>query len=140
MNKSNAEIWREIFATWPTDFRRKGVLIPSYGEAIPFSDFVMNGDLLIVERPTPDQVGARRVAIPLMFIEGLKYTEPLRTEQFLNAGFAKGVTPKQPAEQPVVPQPEPVAAAQPTLQNFNQMQQQQTYAEVGQVPQPGIPQ
>lgn len=139
MNKSNAEIWREIFAKWPTEFRRKGVLIPSFGEAIPFSDFVMNGDLLIVERPTPDQVGARRVAVPLMFIEGLKYTEPLRTEQFLSAGFAKGVKPKS-EEQPVVPQPEPVATAQPTLQNFNQLQQQQAYAESNQAQQPGISQ
>lgn len=140
MNKSNAEIWREIFATWPTEFRRKGVLLPSFGEAIPFSDFVMNGDLLIVERPTPDQVGARRVAVPLMFIEGLKYTEPLRTEQFLNAGFAKGVTPKPEAQPAAAPAPEPVAAAQPTLQNFNQLQQQQAYAEAGQAQQPGISQ
>ena len=92
MNKTNAEIWREVFATWPAQFRRKGVLIPSYGEPIPFIDFVMNSDLLIVERATPDNVGARRIAIPLQFIEGLKYTEPLKTDQFLKSGYTKGVT------------------------------------------------
>ena len=91
MNKSTAEIWRSVFARWPESFRRKGVLVPSFGEPIPFSDFVMDSDLLIIERPTPDSVGARRVAIPLSFIEGLKYTEPLKTQQFLEAGYTKGV-------------------------------------------------
>ena len=91
MEKSTAAIWHDVFANWPPQFRRKGVLIPSYGEAIPFSDFVMTQDLVVLERPTPDSVGARRVAVPFQLIEGLKYVEPLKTEQFLNNGFSNGV-------------------------------------------------
>ena len=96
-----ANIWREAFANWPSDFRRKGVVVPSFGEAIPFVDFVLNKDMVVLERATPDTVGARRVAIPFRHIEALKYTEPLNTEQFLGNGFVQGLSC-------------PVAAPQPT--------------------------
>lgn len=145
MNKTNAEIWREVFATWPAQFRRKGVVLPSYGEPIPFVDFVMNSDLLIVERPTPDNVGARRIAVPLQFIEGLKYTEPLKTEQFLKSGFTKGITqkpaiPQQPATAAIdVPTAahqqfasEPQLQQQTSAQQFELAQQHQQFAHQAQ--------
>lgn len=117
-----ADLWRAAFATWPSNFRRKGVLVPVAGEAIPFSDFVMTKSLLVLERPTPDNVGARRVAIPFERIHNLKYTEPLKTEQFLKAGFAKEMSAESLARQPeavhttvsaLLPK-EGVAAAMPT--------------------------
>ena len=84
-----SDIWRKAFATWPANFRRKGVVIPDGGEAIPFCDFVLNDSVVVLERPTPDNAGARRVAIPFHRIHNLKYTEPLKTDQFLKAGFVK---------------------------------------------------
>ena len=82
MSSSNslADLWRETFNNWPAAFRRKGVLQPVSGEAVPFSDFVMTPTVIVLERPTPDNVGARRVAIPFERIDSLKYTEPLKTE------------------------------------------------------------
>ena len=99
MENPVANIWRQTFSNWPSDFRRKGVLIPTCGEAIPFADFVVSKDVVVLERATPDAVGARRVSIPFGRIETLKYTEPLKTEQFLANGFVKGTHASQPQEQ-----------------------------------------
>jgi len=120
MDKSVPQIWRDVFANWPAQFRRKGVVIPSYGEPILFVDFVLNDNVVVLERPTPDTVGARRVTIPFQLIESLKYTEPLNTEQFLKAGFVKGgqaEEPRQATKVPVAPapvQPHPVTHPTPT--------------------------
>lgn len=103
MDKSIPQIWRKYFATWPTQFKRRGVVIPSFGEAIAFIDFVMNEDVVVLERPTPDSVGARRVAIPFQMIETVKYTEPLKTEQFLKSGFVKGAESDSPTATKKVP-------------------------------------
>lgn len=148
-----SEVWRKTFATWPSNFRRKGVVVPVYGEAIPFSDFVMNESLLILERPTPDNTGARRVALPFGRIHNLKYTEPLKTEQYLKAGFVTEMAetlPEKPTPPVHPPQPEapkavarspelpPPAAPQPSPQPpaFQQAAPQQVMAQ----PQPVAPQ
>ena len=134
-----SEIWRDAFATWPTNFRRKGVVVPVGSEAIPFCDFVMTESMVVLERATPDNAGARRVAIPFDRIHNLKYTEPLKTDQFLKAGFVKAmpkgaspekpvqqpssaVSPKSEAPQPTAPQP---TAPQPTAPPTNSTSNQQ---------------
>ena len=117
MENSTAAIWRHTFSNWPPQFRRKGVLIPSFGEPTPFVDFVMTHDLLVLERATPDNAGARRVAIPFALIEALKYTEPMKTEQLLNAGFTKGAS--EPAPQPRVARPLTPAAPAPPAATSN---------------------
>ena len=89
MEKS-AAIWRDMFLKWPPHFKRKGVIEPVRGESIPFIDFVMSEDVVVIERATPDTTGARRVAIPFQNIMLLKYTEPLNTEAFLLAGYVLG--------------------------------------------------
>ncbi len=91
-------VWQNLFANWPPNFRRKGVVIPGYEEQIPFSDFVIGDGVIILERPTPDGVGARRVAIPFAKIEAVKYTEPLKTQQFLEAGYKGAPQQKLPAK------------------------------------------
>lgn len=89
---SIANVWREMFANWPPAFRRKGVLVPSFDETIAFCDFVINGDIVVLERATPDSVGARRIAIPFALIQSVKYTESLDTEVFLENGFITGLS------------------------------------------------
>jgi hypothetical protein len=90
MDKSTATIWRETFLKWPPNFRRKGVIELVKGEAIPFVEFLMTEDVVVVERATPDTTGARRVAVPFQNIVTLKYTEPLKTDAFLLAGYVLG--------------------------------------------------
>jgi len=113
-------VWHNTFANWPAQFKKKGVISPvGGGEAIPFIDYVMTDEMVVLERATPDNSGARRVAIPFSVIETLKYTEPLKTEQFLEAGYKVGgvakerpqkIAPVQPGA-PIV-QPQQVAQAQ----------------------------
>lgn len=109
MDKNSAQIWREAFLKWPPNFRRKGVIELVKGDSIPFVDFVMNEDVLIVERATPDTTGARRVAVPFQNIVVLKYTEPLKTDAFLLAGFVLGANvnaaPKRGNKIPIKPVP-----------------------------------
>ena len=95
METTVTHVWQDLFANWPPSFRRKGVVIPAYDEQIPFTDFVIGDGVVSLERPTPDGVGARRVAIPFAQIEAVKYTEPLKTQQFLEAGF-KGASQQNP--------------------------------------------
>lgn len=90
MEKSKAESWRNVFANWPQGFKRKGVLQPAFDENIAFVDFVISDEMLVLERATPDNVGARRVMVPFVDIAALKFVEPLKTEQFLEAGYSKG--------------------------------------------------
>lgn len=111
MDKSTATIWRDTFTNWPAHFRRKGVVVPTLGEAIPFAEFLVSDDVVIFERATPDNVGARRVCVPFQNIATLKFTEPLKTEHFMKAGYFPGKnvpTPKPPAKKKV-----PIAEAKP---------------------------
>ncbi len=105
VEKTVAEIWREFFLNWPTSFSRRGVAIAAFNEQIPFSDFLIGGDILILERPTPDATGGRRVALPFARIDAVKYTDPLRTEQLIEAGFqsarSQPATPKKKTPAPV---------------------------------------
>lgn len=129
---SLAAVWHNTFKNWPAHFKRKGVVAPiGGGESIPFVDFVMTDNVVVLERATPDNSGARRVAIPFSVIETLKYTEPLKTEQFLEAGYKEGgmakdkpkrVEPVQPAA-PII-QAAPQAAAAPAQQQAPPIQQQ----------------
>ena len=90
-----AHIWQDLFVNWPPGFRRKGAVMPAFGEHIPFTDFVVGDGLVILERPTPDAGGGRRVAVPFARIEAVKYTEPIKTQELLEAGF-KGASPTKP--------------------------------------------
>ena len=112
MDKSVAHVWRDFFHNWPRGFARKGVVISSSQEQVPFVDFVANDEVLILERPTPDAVGGRRVALPFARIELLKFTEPLKTQELLAVGF-RGAAAAKPNPAAATPRTNPVAATRP---------------------------
>ncbi|KKK64655.1 hypothetical protein LCGC14_2982010 [marine sediment metagenome] len=58
-----AETWRNCFDKWPPEMARRGVLVTSFGEQIVFDSFATSPDLLLIERRSPDTVGARTVLI-----------------------------------------------------------------------------
>lgn len=110
--KSIKDTWRGFFARWPRGFGRKGVVMASFGEPVAFADFVMNQDFVVLERQAPDTHGARRVALPFECIEAVKFTEPLKTEQFLSNGFIGVQNEAQPqATSKAAPANPPVAAS-----------------------------
>ena len=81
-------IWRSFLAAWPQGATQTGVIVTNTGEQIQFCSFLMSENVVLLERPTPDTVGARKIIIPYSKIEAVKITEPLENDVFVAAGFA----------------------------------------------------
>lgn len=88
-----AEIWRQCFHGWPADVPRRGVLVTSFGEQVPFEAFHTGSDLLLIERRAPDTVGARMVLIAYQNIVALKVVDVVKAKSFAALGFQ--VTPSK---------------------------------------------
>ncbi len=86
----SAEAWRDCFRNWPADVRRRGVVVTSFGEQIPFAEFMTSDAILLAQRAAPDTVGARMVMVPYGDITGLKIIDPLRPQQLAPMGFTGG--------------------------------------------------
>lgn len=86
----NAQVWKESFEKWPADVRRRGVLVTSFGEQIPFSEFMTSPAVLLVQRASPDTVGARMVLVSYSDIVGVKITDPLQPNALAAMGFGGG--------------------------------------------------
>lgn len=80
--------WSEFFARWPSRMARKGVVVTNFGEQMSFSEFMAGPDLLMVERQTPDTMGARKVVIPYASVAAVKITEIVKAEMFKDLGFS----------------------------------------------------
>jgi hypothetical protein len=83
----STQAWKEYFEVWPASVKRRGVLVTSFGEQVPFQDFMTHAGLLLIERTAPDTVGARMVLLPYSQIAGLKITDPLPIQALESAGF-----------------------------------------------------
>ncbi|MEX0676656.1 MAG: hypothetical protein WD063_06245 [Pirellulales bacterium] len=82
-----AEIWRQCFARWPAEMERRGVLVTSFDEQISFDAFATSGDLLLIERRSPDTVGARTVLVAYQNIVALKIVDVVKMKTFQSMGF-----------------------------------------------------
>jgi hypothetical protein len=79
---------KKLFCEWPSEIPRRGVVITSREEQIPFSGFLTQQGLLLIARPTPDTTGARIVILPYENIAGVKLTDVIDPKLFQNLGFA----------------------------------------------------
>lgn len=85
---SNAtDDWRDFFENWPSTMPRRGMLVVSFGDQIAFCSFSTKGGLLLVQRSTPDSVGARQLVVPYSEILGFKVTDVISGDAFVEAGF-----------------------------------------------------
>ncbi len=82
-----AEAWRKCFENWPDDLPRRGVIVVSFDEQIPFANFSASGEMLLVERRAPDTVGARFVLLPYQNVVGLKIVDVVKPKVFSAMGF-----------------------------------------------------
>jgi len=80
-------VWKDIFEKWPSEMDRQGVLVTSYEEQIPFDNFLTSEAFLLIERRTPDTLGARRIIIPYGNVVALKLTEVTKSRAFQALGF-----------------------------------------------------
>lgn len=80
---------QRIFLQWPGAIRRAGVIVTSFGDNIPFNDYMINGKLLLLLRPTPDAQNIRRVIVNMDDIVALKFEDAIDAERFTAMGFQR---------------------------------------------------
>lgn len=83
----SSDCWRMLFENWPESIPRKGLLITSFQETIPFVDFMISGGIVLLERDKPDSVGGRKVMLAYDVISAIKVTEILDLARFQVMGF-----------------------------------------------------
>ena len=80
---------QRLFAQWPSAIERKGSVMTSFGDSIPFSDYLMNGQLILLMRPIPDAQGTRRTIISITDIVSVKFQDAIEPERFMAMGFQR---------------------------------------------------
>ena len=80
---------QRIFLQWPAAIRRVGTIVTSFGDNIPFNDYMVNGKLLLLLRPTPDAHGVRRVIVNMDNVLALKFEDAIDAERFTVMGFQR---------------------------------------------------
>ena len=86
---NDSAIWAQIFQKWPPKLPQRGVLVATFGEQIPFCGFLRTADALLLERQTPDAVGARKIILPFSQIASLKITDPVGGERVPGGRFLR---------------------------------------------------
>lgn len=82
-----ATSWKDVFCHWPVEMPRRGVLVAAFGEQIPFSNFSTSDGFLLLERHSPDAMGARMILLPYEAILGLKIVDVIKVKAFQTFGF-----------------------------------------------------
>lgn len=78
---------KRIFAEWPVSIPRQGLVVTAFGETIPFCNYMLSGDLILLERKTPDAQGARRVILGFDAIQAVKILDAIELARFTAMGF-----------------------------------------------------
>jgi hypothetical protein len=78
---------QRVFAEWPSGIPRNGIMLTTFGESIPFVSYMIRGDLLLVERKTPDALGARRVIMRFESVAAVKILDAIEMPRFESMGF-----------------------------------------------------
>ncbi len=78
-----------IFMTWPAAIPKKATVVNSLGESVPFDDFMLTKELVLLIRPQPDAQGTRRVIMKLSDIVAVRIADAIDPERFTAMGFQK---------------------------------------------------
>ena len=87
MSPTGMKEMRRLFAEWPVSIPRTGLIVTTFGETIPFATYMLSGELLLIERKTPDAQGARRVIISFEQINAIKILDAVEMARFTAMGF-----------------------------------------------------
>ena len=79
--------FHRILSEWPVSIQRNGIIMTSFGESVPFTDYMLCDNLVLLDRGVPDTSGARRVMLPIDTIVGIKITDPIEMARFTVMGF-----------------------------------------------------
>lgn len=81
--------WKAFFSEWPAGLDRRGVMVCTFGEQIPFDSFMPGESLLIVDRSVPDTMGARKIVVPYGNIAAIKFIDVVKNKVFQPLGFVE---------------------------------------------------
>jgi len=79
--------WQDCFRRWPADLERRGVVVTTFGDQIPFDNFAISERLLLLDRKIPDTLGARKILLPFGQILAVKITDVVKMKAFQTLGF-----------------------------------------------------
>ena len=79
--------WQQCFQKWPKDIPQRGIVVTHFGEQVPFDGFLTTDTMLLLQRKTPDNAGARKVLIAYDEVAAVKFVDVVRSKAFESAGF-----------------------------------------------------
>jgi hypothetical protein len=80
-------VWKNTFNNWPAGIQRRGIVLSTLNEPMPFKGFLVKDDVLLLERTNPDSLGARFILLSFDAINCVKLVDPLKESVFTAAGF-----------------------------------------------------
>jgi hypothetical protein len=84
---TTGEYWRSLFENWPSSVPRRGLLITTFNESIPFVNYLLSGGIVLLDRDKPDAMGARKVMVAYDNIAAIKITDVIELANFQALGF-----------------------------------------------------
>jgi len=85
---SSPQTWKSFFADWPTEFPRRGVMLTVLNEIIPYNNFWIQEEMVLLERKNPDTSGSRFIMITYDRIDSIRFIDPINESVIATAGFA----------------------------------------------------
>ena len=85
---SATNTWKTFLTNWPADFPRRGVLLSVLNETIPFNNFWLQDEMVLLERKNPDTSGSRFIMITFDRIDSVRLIDPVSEAAIATAGFA----------------------------------------------------
>jgi hypothetical protein len=80
--------WQQYFQNWPPEVPPRGILVTNLNEQVPFDGFLTSDTMLLLQRKTPDNIGARKVLLAYDQVAAVKFVDVVRAKAFEAAGFA----------------------------------------------------
>ncbi len=84
---SSSHGWKAFFSEWPSGIQQRGMVVTNLNDAVPFKNFWLKDEMLLLERTNPDALGARFVLLSFDVINSIKFIDPLRESTIEEAGF-----------------------------------------------------
>jgi len=86
-----SQSWKALFADWPAELPRRGVILSTLNETMPFTNFWLRDEMVMLERKNPDTSGARYILLNYSGIDSVRFIDPLSDQVIALAGFSTGV-------------------------------------------------
>jgi len=90
-----SQSWKSLFANWPADLPRRGVILSTLNEIMPFTNFWLRDEMVMLERKNPDTSGARYILMNYAGIDSVRFIDPLSDQVIASAGFSTGVVQRE---------------------------------------------